>query len=127
MDGAGFVPPCLPRLDLLLVQLVGARASGQSQAAREQIGSLVLFAVELQGERVTGIDDEELARVVVGVSPPDLMSQGFSTRCGSLSTTARTLPAPRPTAMAVAAHLRGLSSSKRAGNRAIDSITSRRS
>lgn len=77
VDDAGLVSPRLARLDLALSERLGALPLDQPQPSREQIGRLILFAVVLQREGVTGVDDEQLPGITPGLRPPDLVPPGL--------------------------------------------------
>jgi hypothetical protein len=74
MHSARLVSPSLTWLDLKLAERLGVRPLDQLQLAREQVGGLVLLVVVLEGKRLAGVDDEDLAGVVIGLGPPELVS-----------------------------------------------------
>src|SRR5579884_482374 len=74
VDGAGAEAEGSPRADDLLVlhRVTGARELDLGPPRLDEPG-LVLLAVELQRERVTGADEEHLAAVVVAQRPDQLV------------------------------------------------------
>jgi predicted nucleic acid-binding protein len=77
VDPPGLVAPAVARLNHLRLEFCRARAGGQPQAAREQVGGLVLLAVELQRKLLPFLDDKDLRRVVLRLRPPDLVPPGL--------------------------------------------------
>src|SRR6185436_3734264 len=60
--------------DLVVQHPLAGRAELEPRAALEHVPGLILFVVELEAERLSRADEEDLAGVVVGLRPDQLMT-----------------------------------------------------